>query len=221
MPGAKLVPAGGLDMASIPFDTLQFVKTLEAAGVPAPQAEAFSAAVRDSHEFGGVATKRDIDDLRKEMEGRLEKWSCAWASNGAPSSSSPWAHSRRYRNGPPELFLAMIPFLNHPCTLSASLAVHRYCLRSAFAFPNDWKMEKEEGGRRLCLTMRAGPHQPMAANCAGRALPPMPAASFGQFMWNQLPGGRALRAFSGRWLKRSAAPDSCHRPASAGFPCGP
>ncbi|MCW5260332.1 DUF1640 domain-containing protein [Verminephrobacter eiseniae] len=60
-------------MASIPFDTLKFVKTLEAAGVPAPQAEAFSAAVRDSHEFVDVATKRDIDDLRKEMEARFEK----------------------------------------------------------------------------------------------------------------------------------------------------
>jgi len=60
-------------MASIPFDTLKFVKTLEAAGVPAPQAEAFSAAVRDAHEFSDVATKRDIDDLRKEMEARFEK----------------------------------------------------------------------------------------------------------------------------------------------------
>ena len=60
-------------MASIPFDTLKFVKTLEAAGVPAPQAEAFSAAVRDAHEFVDVATKRDIDDLRKEMEARFEK----------------------------------------------------------------------------------------------------------------------------------------------------
>ncbi|MCW5260331.1 DUF1640 domain-containing protein [Verminephrobacter eiseniae] len=60
-------------MANIPFDTLKFVKTLEAAGVPAPQAEAFSAAVRDAHEFVDVATKRDIDDLRKEMEARLEK----------------------------------------------------------------------------------------------------------------------------------------------------
>src|SRR6218665_682336 len=216
-----MAPAGGLDMASIPFDTLQFVKTLEAAGVPAPQAEAFSAAVRDSHEFGGVATKRDIDDLRKEMEGRLEKWSCAWASNWAPSSSSPWAHSWRYRNGQPELFLAMIPFLNHPCPLSASLAVPRYCLRSAFAFPKDGKGEGEEGGRRLAQARSPEPHQPMAANCAWRALPPMPAASFGHFMWNQPPGGRALRAVGGRWLKRSAAPDSCHRPASAGFPCGP
>src|SRR6218665_3099242 len=92
----------------------------------------------------------------------LKKWSCAWASNWA-SSSSLWAHSWRYRNGQPELFLAMIPFLNHPCPLSASLAVHRYCLRSAFAFPNDLEMEKEEEAPRLCLTGAAEPPQPMAA----------------------------------------------------------
>ena len=66
-------------MANIPFDTLKFVKTLEAAGIPASQAEAFSAAVRDSHESVDVATKRDlkelevslrhdIGDLRKEMK---------------------------------------------------------------------------------------------------------------------------------------------------------
>src|SRR6218665_586329 len=73
MPGAKVVQAGGLDMASIPFDTLQFVKTLEAAGVPAPQAEAFSAVVRHSPAFVDVVIKRDIDDSRKEMETRVEK----------------------------------------------------------------------------------------------------------------------------------------------------
>ncbi|WP_157090215.1 hypothetical protein [Polaromonas jejuensis] len=35
----------------------------------------------------------------------------------------------------------LIPFLNHPCTLSASLAVRLYCLRFAFAFTNDLEME--------------------------------------------------------------------------------
>jgi hypothetical protein len=35
----------------------------------------------------------------------------------------------------------LIPFLNHPCTLSASLAVRLYCPRFAFAFTND--LEKE------------------------------------------------------------------------------
>ncbi|MQR01557.1 CCDC90 family protein [Glaciimonas soli] len=54
-------------MAAVTFDTLKFVKTLEAAGVPASQAEAFSDAVRDSHEAVDVATKRDVDDLRKDV----------------------------------------------------------------------------------------------------------------------------------------------------------
>jgi hypothetical protein len=31
----------------------------------------------------------------------------------------------------------LIPFLNRPCTLSASLAVRLYCRRFAFAFTND------------------------------------------------------------------------------------
>jgi hypothetical protein len=35
----------------------------------------------------------------------------------------------------------MIPFINHPCTLSASLAVQSYCLRFAFAFTNDLETE--------------------------------------------------------------------------------
>ena len=34
-----------------------------------------------------------------------------------------------------------IPFPNHPCTLSASLAVRLYCRRFAFAFTNDVEME--------------------------------------------------------------------------------
>lgn len=34
----------------------------------------------------------------------------------------------------------LMPFLNHPCTLSVSLAVHLYCLRSAFAFTDDFEM---------------------------------------------------------------------------------
>jgi hypothetical protein len=39
-----------------------------------------------------------------------------------------------------------IPFLNHPCTLSASLAVRLYCRRFAFAFTNDLKMELSAAG---------------------------------------------------------------------------
>src|SRR6218665_1125299 len=40
----------------------------------------------------------------------------------------------------------VIPFLKHPCTLSASLAVQSYCQRSAFAFTNDWEMGSGHGG---------------------------------------------------------------------------
>jgi len=71
-------------MATVTFDTLKFVKTLEEAGVPEPQAEAFSTAVRDSHEAAELATKADlrevetnlrheISDLRKDMDAKFEK----------------------------------------------------------------------------------------------------------------------------------------------------
>lgn len=60
-------------MAQVYFDTLKFVETLEAAGVPTAQAKAFSSAVRESHEAVDVATKRDLDDVRKEMIARFEK----------------------------------------------------------------------------------------------------------------------------------------------------
>jgi len=76
-------------MATVTFDTLKFVKTLEEAGVPEPQAEAFSTAVRESHEAAELATKADlrevetnlrheigdlrheISDLRKDMDVRF------------------------------------------------------------------------------------------------------------------------------------------------------
>jgi len=55
-------------MASITFDTLKFVETLESAGVERKQASAIASAVRDSHEAADVATKGDIALLRKDME---------------------------------------------------------------------------------------------------------------------------------------------------------
>lgn len=55
-------------MATVTFDTLKFVKTLEAAGVPFLQAEAFSDAVRDSREAAEVATKRDIVDVKRDLD---------------------------------------------------------------------------------------------------------------------------------------------------------
>ena len=60
-------------MATVTFDTHKFVKTLEAAGVPESQAEAFSTAVRDSHEAAELATKGDIVDLCKDMDAKFEK----------------------------------------------------------------------------------------------------------------------------------------------------
>ena len=54
------------------FDTHEFVKTLEKAGLPEAQAEAISVAVRKSHESLDVATKQDIAELRHEI-GDLRK----------------------------------------------------------------------------------------------------------------------------------------------------
>ncbi|SFH62540.1 hypothetical protein SAMN04515618_101204 [Collimonas sp. OK307] len=55
-------------MATVAFDTLKFVKTLEAAGIPFLQAEALSDAVRDSHEAADVATKHDVDDVKRDID---------------------------------------------------------------------------------------------------------------------------------------------------------
>lgn len=55
-------------MASITFDTLKFADTLKAAGVPPAQAEAEARAVSAAIGEVDVATKRDIDDLQKELQ---------------------------------------------------------------------------------------------------------------------------------------------------------
>ncbi len=56
-------------MSTITFDTLKFSDTLKAAGVPDKQAEAEARAVAAAA-IGEVdiATKRDIDDLCREMQ---------------------------------------------------------------------------------------------------------------------------------------------------------
>ena len=48
---------------------------------------------------------------------------------------------RAYSDVGHPLHRAIIPFLNQPCTLSASLAVRLYCRRFAFAFTIDLEME--------------------------------------------------------------------------------
>ncbi|MBI4740000.1 MAG: DUF1640 domain-containing protein [Betaproteobacteria bacterium] len=55
-------------MATITFDTLKFSDTLKQAGVPPAQAEAEARAFATAIGEVDVATKRDIDDLSKEMQ---------------------------------------------------------------------------------------------------------------------------------------------------------
>lgn len=54
-------------MATVTFDTLKFVETLKEAGVPEPQAKAFSTAVQESHEAADLATKTDLRHEMKEL----------------------------------------------------------------------------------------------------------------------------------------------------------
>jgi len=58
-------------MAAVTFDTLKFVKTLQAAGLDAPQAEAIASAVRDSHDAADIATKADLRELELRMTIKL------------------------------------------------------------------------------------------------------------------------------------------------------
>jgi len=60
-------------MGQVAFDTQEFVETLENAGLPKEQAKAISIAVRKSHEVADVATKRDLEDVRKEIDARFDK----------------------------------------------------------------------------------------------------------------------------------------------------
>jgi len=59
---------GSQIMATVTFDTLKFVETLKEAGVPEPQAKAFSTAVQESHEATDLATKTDLRHEMKELE---------------------------------------------------------------------------------------------------------------------------------------------------------
>ena len=61
-------------MASITFDTLEFVKTLRDAGVDNRQAEAIATAVRDGIASRDLATKQDLREALAETETRITKW---------------------------------------------------------------------------------------------------------------------------------------------------
>lgn len=47
-------------MSTVTFDTLKFVKTLEASGIDAKQAEAIAAAYRDASNDQELVTKKDL-----------------------------------------------------------------------------------------------------------------------------------------------------------------
>ncbi|WP_074013889.1 DUF1640 domain-containing protein, partial [Candidatus Sodalis sp. SoCistrobi] len=57
----------------VAFDTQEFVETLENAGLPKDQARAISIAVRKSHEVADVATRRDLEDARKDIDAGFQK----------------------------------------------------------------------------------------------------------------------------------------------------
>ncbi|MEN3260100.1 DUF1640 domain-containing protein [Sodalis endosymbiont of Spalangia cameroni] len=54
-------------MGQVAFDTQEFVETLEKEGLPRNQAKAISLVVRQSHEVADLATKRDLEDVRKDL----------------------------------------------------------------------------------------------------------------------------------------------------------
>lgn len=55
-------------MAATTFDTLQFARRLTAAGVPASQAEALAEAVREAQSDAALATKQDIELLKRDIK---------------------------------------------------------------------------------------------------------------------------------------------------------
>ncbi|BAE74500.1 hypothetical protein SGGMMB4_02769 [Sodalis glossinidius str. 'morsitans'] len=58
-------------MGQIAFDTLQASEELQTAGLTSEQAKAISLVVRKSHEVADVATKRDLEDVRKDLTAQI------------------------------------------------------------------------------------------------------------------------------------------------------
>jgi hypothetical protein len=61
-------------MSAMTFDTLKFMRTLETAGVPTVQAEAFSKAFKDASGEAELVTKRDMQQMMSDMKFELLKW---------------------------------------------------------------------------------------------------------------------------------------------------
>jgi len=60
-------------MSTVTFDTLECVRTLEAAGMPVQQAEALSVVVRKAQDSADVATKGEVRELGAELATRIDK----------------------------------------------------------------------------------------------------------------------------------------------------
>jgi len=60
---------------AVTFDTHEFIRTLESAGMPTEQAEAISSAVRKAQANADVATKGDVSELRAEVKADIRELS--------------------------------------------------------------------------------------------------------------------------------------------------
>jgi ferredoxin len=93
-----------------------------------------------------TAVAGDIDGIAADCGGLMTCATChAFVQEPfAPQVGPPAAEEKNmlaFTAMPARTNSRLIPFLNHSCTLSASLAVRLYCLRFAFAFTNDLETE--------------------------------------------------------------------------------
>jgi hypothetical protein len=66
-------------MTTVTFDTLAFVKKLEAKGFKTEQAEGITDALKDAFQVTDLATKADLHDEIRNAELRIIKWVVAVA----------------------------------------------------------------------------------------------------------------------------------------------
>jgi len=60
-------------MASVAFNTYEFIKSLTDAGIEEQQAAAISAGILRAHETADLATKGDLRKLQAQMEVKIDK----------------------------------------------------------------------------------------------------------------------------------------------------
>ena len=58
-------------MGQVAFDTQEFVEKLENSGLNREQAKAITLVVRQSHEVADLATKRNLEDVRKDLSAEI------------------------------------------------------------------------------------------------------------------------------------------------------